>query len=109
MFDRIRRKIREWRDETRIQAGLRFIAEADPDTQWREINARVDEILPLMPPLPDDMPAGEEAWARFVEYYERRKATGEFGEDTQDMDDLVYGRKTIGDFLCPRAERRDPA
>jgi hypothetical protein len=83
------------RDNARVRSALRFIEDADPCDQWREVNAKVDEILPLLPPPDGDLPETRASWAALVREYEHRKAAGLYDDDPRYYDDLVYGRRPL--------------
>ena len=52
-----------------------WIAQADPYTQWREINERVDKIMPLLDPLTEPLPDPKVGWQKVLDRYEEQKRT----------------------------------
>jgi hypothetical protein len=92
MLRKFSRSIAARRETAREMATMRWISQADPYTQWREIEAKVNQVLPGLAPLPLEIRGQKEGWAAFLTEYERRKAKGFFANPAA-SDAVVYGRK----------------
>lgn len=90
MFKKISKSLAERRLSAWQMRQMRWVANADPFTQWEEINERMEKVLPTLPPLPPDFPDAKTSWKKFLTRYEQRKAEGYFS-DPAAADALVYG------------------
>jgi hypothetical protein len=92
MLCKLSRSIAARRKAVRELAAMRWIAQADPIAQSKEINAKVNQILPGLSPSPRRRRDDRQALAALVTEYERRKAKGFFA-DPAAADAIFYGRK----------------